>query len=762
MVEFLVRQALRFRLPFVAVILALTTVSAIYFSVNFGNSDNSLPVWFEPDDPDYVAYQDYLREFGNDRFILLGFEVPEVFSPPVLRFVQELTEELKKVPDVEKVTGITNVEYIDGTADEIRIHPFIESVPGDEASLLLLREKALGERDFVGNLISADTKILSLVAKINTGHTIEESSRLKKRIDDLVARVNREGYPFYLAGSPITDEAFDRLVIRDQQMFIISIITLVVVLLVVFFRSAVVAVVPTAVQVSVLMWVLALYYLVGYRMNVVGGMMVPILIAVCIADSVHLVLEYYHSRAGGLHRDKALIHAAKNLWRPCLYTAMTTLAGFVSFQSSSIRPINALGTLTAVGVALAFLLTIFFIPVVLSYLPEPKKKVVEHLEGGLVRRLLEAVTSLLLKRHRFVAFVFIMFAAMALIGMTKLKVETNFLEYFPPWEKVRGDLEFFNRKLSGVGSYEVVLTAQDPSWEIARDPQVLKEVDRFGLSILNNQFTREVQSHVDTIKKINQAFHEGGEEFYRVPDTREEVAQLLLLAQSGGETEIDQYKSQDDKKIHLTVRTEWGSSERMNAYLSTMRGEAENRFKPFGIQVLLTGYGPLWIRLDHDILASQISSFIIAFAVVSIMMMMFLKSWKIGLLSMVPNVLPIVYTMGIMGFAGIHLNVSTVMIAAITVGITVDDTIHYLVRFGDAIRREGDYGLAIRRANRTVGTAILFTSCILMGGFSVMCLGSFIPSIYFGAMTALTLFLAILCEIFLTPILLLWFKPFKS
>ncbi|MBI2340554.1 MAG: MMPL family transporter [Deltaproteobacteria bacterium] len=176
----------------------------------------------------------------------------------------------------------------------------------------------------------------------------------------------------------------------------------------------------------------------------------------------------------------------------------------------------------------------------------------------------------------------------------------------------------------------------------------------------------------------------------------------------------------------------------------------------------LTGYGPLWIRLDNDILVSQIYSFLIAFAVVSVLMMFFLKSFKVGLLSMIPNVLPILYTMGLMGFVGIHLNVSTVMIAAITVGITVDDTIHYLVRFGDVVRREGDYRGAIRQANRSVGTAILFTSLILMGGFSVMCLGSFIPSIYFGSMTALTLFLAILCEIFLTPILLLWFKPFKA
>ena len=759
MIESLIRQALRFRLLFVVVILALTTVSAIYFSVNFGNSDNSLPVWFEPDDPDYVAYQNYLDEFGNDRFILLGFDVPEVFSKPVLSFVQELTEELKKVPDVEKVTSITNAEYIESTADEIKIHPFVEIVPEDEASLLLLREKALREPDFAGNLISFDAKILGIVAKINTGHTIEESTRLKKRIDDLVNRVNRAGYPFYLAGSPITDEAFDRLVIRDQQVFIVSIITLVVVLLVVFFRSAVVAIVPTAVQVSVLMGVLALYYLVGYRMNVVGGMVVPILIAVCIADSVHLVLEYYRSRADGLHRDEALVHAAKSLWRPCLYTAMTTLAGFISFQSSSIRPINALGTLTAVGVVLAFLLTIFFIPVILSYLPEPKKKVVEHLEEGLIQRFLESATSLILKRNHFIAFIFIVFAAVSLIGMTKLKIETNFLEYFPSGEKVRSDLQFFNSKLSGVGSCEIMLKAKDR--EIARDPQVLKELDRFALSILEKRYTRKVQSHVDTIKKINQAFHEGGPEFYRVSDTKEEVAQLLLLAESSGETEIDQYKSQDDKKIHLTVRTEWGSSEKMNDYLAAIRMEAETRFKPFGIDVMLTGYGPLWIRLDHDILISQISSFLIAFVVVSIMMMIFLKSWKIGLLSMVPNVLPILYTMGIMGFAGIHLNVSTVMIAAVTVGITVDDTIHYLVRFGAALKKEKDYGRAIREANRSVGTAILFTSCILMGGFSVMCLGSFIPSIYFGAMTALTLFLAILCEIFMTPILLVWFKPFK-
>lgn len=761
MVEYLVRKSLQFKISFLATILALSIISAIYFFGKFGSSDNSLPVWFEKDDPYYKVYQDFLEQFGNDRFVILAFEVPEVFTSEVLNFVKSLSKKLAELNSMERVISLSEVESIDGQGDAISIAPLLQSIPDNDKELYQLKVKVLSEPDYKGHLVSEDSQVVVLIAKINTDNSVEASARLHQQIMDVVLPLNTKKYPFHISGSPITDEAFDHLVVRDQKIFLPGIILMVMTLIVLFFRNVFLTIIPTLLQVVVLFVILSLYFMMGYKMNVTAGMMVPILIAVTIADSVHVMLEYYHERALGLRRDKALVASAVKLWRPCLFTAGTTLVGFISFQSSSIPPINVLGTMTALGVAVAFILTIFFIPVVLSLLPEPKKEVVLHVHESFIQRFLKFTLHLNERYPKQVAQVFLLLFLLSVWGMKKLTIETNFMEYFPKSHVVRKDIEFFNNRLSGVVAYDMVLSSSSGDLEMAHDPKVLKAIDQLKEEALKDPHTLEVLGPVNTVKKLNQAFHEGKLQAYRIPDTREEVAQLLLLAESSGSTELDQFITKDLQHIHLSFKTNLVASEVLDEYLKKMQTRAEAVLNLVGIHVQLTGFGPLWVRLDKNILLSQITSFGIAFIVISLMMMVMLKSFKAGLISMIPNVLPIFYTMGLMGFLGIHLNVSTVMIAGITIGITVDDTIHYLTRFKEILQKEKDYLSALRFTNQSIGTAIIFTSCILIGGFSVTCLGSFVPSIYFGTMSALTLFLSIFCEVCLMPLLIIGLKPFK-
>ncbi|MDO8520222.1 MAG: efflux RND transporter permease subunit [Deltaproteobacteria bacterium] len=759
MVEWLVKKALVFRIPLLLGILVLTILATSTFFRNLGRADNALPVWFEKGDPAYAAYEDFMRTFGNDRFIVLGFEVPEVFSPDVLTFLSQITSALLAIPDVEKVTSITNVEFIEGGQNEVTIRPFVETIPQNLDELKRLKETALSRPEFVGSLVSADSKIAGIIARINTPHTMEANSLLKERVLNAVSPLNTNGYPFHLSGSPITDETFNRLILKDQRLFAPAVLLLSWLLISLFFRNFLIALVPVAIQLPVIASVLALYYSLGYKMNAVGGMLVPILVAVCIADSVHLVLEYRSLREKGVPKNEALVAAPKKLWRPCLFTAVTTLAGFISFQSSSIEPINVLGTLTAVGVLIALLLTIFFLPVVLSFFPENKPHKIPPRISPRLTEWLDIASNLTEQKPAWVAGIFILLTLISIYGVSRIKIESNFMEYFSPENPTRKDLEFFNQKLAGVGSYEMVFSSDDA---IAENPEVLKKVELFRQTASLNPITREIRSPTDPLKRLNEAFHGSDAAFYRLPDTREETAQLYLLAAGSGETEIDSYKTLDNTKIRLSLMTQWISSEKLGEYLDELKKNAEEIFSPLGVSVLLTGFGPLWVEVDRRILSSQITSFLIAFILVSILMGLFLKSARAGMISMIPNLLPILFAMGFMGFAGIPLSVSTVMIAGVTIGITVDDTIHYLARYRHYLKSGMPPAKAHRRTNGEIGRAIVFTSSILMAGFGVLLLGSMKPSVYFGGIVALTLFLAIFCEIFLTPLLLKWWKPFNE
>lgn len=765
MIEKCVRNLLRFRIPVLFFILALTGLSTSYFLNHIDKADNSLPIWFEKDDPKLASYQDFVKTFGSDRFVVLGFKVPEVFSTEVLTFIRQLTGELKKIPDVDRVLSLANAEFIEGTADEIIIHPLVDEIPQNPQQWLQLKAKAFSHKDFVHYLVSVDSTVAGIVAKISTAHKISESSRLKREIENTVGLLNRNHYPFYLSGSPIVDETFNRLVVKDQRVFSPMIFLVVILVIVIFFRSWAVALTAVLLQFIVVILVLSLYYRMGYTMNVVTGMMTPILVAVCVADVVHMILEYRQGLSEGMPPSQALTEAPKNMWRPCLFTALTTLAGFLSFQASGIEPINSLGLMTALGVILAFGLTIFFIPVLLSFFPvghnSPSPPLnVRGGRGALLNNFLAKTARLSLDKPKIILFLFVMVSALSIWGMTRLKIETNFMEYFPKSDKTRQDLEFFNQHLSGIGAYELVFSSDKPGRTIAQDPEVLKRLDRFSQAILRNPLTKKVNSHVPMVKKLNEVFHEGNRSEYKIPDSSDQIAQLLLLADSAGETELSQHKTLDNTQIRATILTQWTSSEKLKNYLKQAQKMAEKMFAPLDVDVLLTGFGPLWVEVDHRILTSQITTFLIAFLTVSLLMMFFLKSWKVGLISMIPNVLPILMTMGIMGFVKIPLSVSTLMIAGVTIGITVDDTIHYLVRLKECWKKTGDIENAILLTHQKTGKAVLFTSTILMAGFGVLCLGSFPPSVYFGSMVALTLFLSILCELLLMPVLLKYFKPF--
>lgn len=762
MVKTLVRNAIRFRIPLTALIVALTALATSPFAKNFTNSDNSLAIWFEKEDPDYLRYQRMVDIFGHDRLVLIAFELEDVFSEKSLTLIDRVTRAVEKIPDVERVYSLTNAESIEGVADEILIHPLVESIPADGSPALAeLKEKAMDDDDWTDNLVSGDGKIASIVARIRTDHTAAESNRLVREIREVLHETGGDRHPHHVSGSPVTDEAFDRFVVRDQRFFLPASVLVSVLILLLFFRNAVVALLPTLLQAVVVVWILGLYHFLGYKMNVVAGMVVPVLIAVCVADSVHVILEYQRSCRPGLSRSEILQTAVAHFFRPCLFTALTTLAGFISFRASSIPPITVLGTLTACGVLTAFVLTLFFLPAVLSWLPEPPGPVHQQPGQEFFRRLFSGISDRVEKFPRSLSLLFVVLIVVSIIGASRITIETNFNEYFPRSDPVRKALDVFNTHLAGTVAYEIMLEPVEEGREIAKDPRVLETIDQFRERILADGTTKKFLSPVSSVRKLNRAFHNNDPAFDAVPDAPEKIAQLYLLAESSGTRELADTKTVDDTRIRLSARTPLTASEKLSVYLEEVGGKARETFEPLGVTADLTGFGPLWVSLDKNILEGQISSFVIAFIVVSLMMMIVLKSVKVGLISMVPNVVPILLTLGVMGFAGIHLNVATVMIAGVTIGITVDDTIYYMIRFRDFLMEERDYRRAFRRTNEAMGTAILFTSCILMGGFGVLCLGSFVPSIYFGALVALTLFLAIFCEILLTPLLILWLKPFK-
>jgi len=731
------------------------------YSKNITLSDNSLPVWLDHDDPDYIDYQNYLKEFKNDRLMAVAFEVGDPFGNKELNFIKDLSSELEKLPQIKKVLSITNAQYIESKEDEIIIKGLFDTLPNDKRDIDEKKAIAVADKNLNGVVFNLKTNVSAIYLTLDIDSSVQSSNKFLEILKTTVNKLNTYNYSYHMVGAPVSDAAFQRLSLKDQERFLPVIYLVIFCLTFIFFRNVWVAIIPLVVQAIVVILVVALYFALGHTMNIVASIMGPVLVAVCVADSVHMMLNYYENREKGFVHLESIILAAENALVPCFFTSLTTFAGFIAFNASSIVPNKVLGVYTACGVMLAYVFTIFFIPLLLSFLSNKDSKYSLLFDENHIQRFLNQVYNIVI-RHKFaVVLVFLLGTIVSSYGISRIHIETNVVEYFPKLDPVRLDINFFEKHLAGVGTFELILKGQDPSREIAKDPRVLKLIEDFRNEAMGIEFMAKIFSYTDYIKKLNRAFHNNNEKFYIIPDTQGAIAQLLLLAESSGDGEIDDFKNMDDTKIHLSIKNFWRNSELMSVYLKKLKKMADSYFKPIGVDMTLTGFEALWVKINDSLLKSEFYSFGAACIMVILMMIVVLRNWQIGLLSMIPNLVPILFALGIMGLLGIHLNLTTVMTAGVAIGITVDDSIHYLIRFKKILSKVGDYHLAIKETNKSIGTAVIFTSTVLVFGFGVLCLSQFSPSVDFGASVALTLFLSIFCEIFLMPIILITIKPFK-
>jgi predicted RND superfamily exporter protein len=378
----------------------------------------------------------------------------------------------------------------------------------------------------------------------------------------------------------------------------------------------------------------------------------------------------------------------------------------------------------------------------------------ERAKGGrLLNAALAAVASFDIRHRRLILAVSALFFIASIVGMTRLQVDSNFLSDFSDDVPIRDTTIFVDEVMGGTNSY--IYLFDTGVADGIKDPAVLREIERLQAEADEQRFiVKKTYSIVDLLKDINQSFHDGDPAYYALPESRDLVAQYLLLYEMSGGGEIEEYVSSDYARASLDVRCKWTASSataemagNLSRYLDAHPLEASS--------ATVTGIGALWVELIDYITQSQIRGFLLAFLAIAVMMCLLFRSVRIGMLSMVPNLAPVFLTLGSMGWMGIPLDYVRLLIAPVAIGIAVDDTIHYLVRFrlelaGGPVNKV----VAMERTIHSVGRAIVITSVVLAAGFAVSMLASFNPPRYFGTLSVVTILTALAADLTLLPVLL--------
>ena len=748
--------------------------------------DNSFEAYFDTADEAYSAYNRYRDDFGSDEVAYILYEAPDRVHGPfdidVMRRIAALTEALEEeVPFVKEVTSLTNVEYVEGVPGGLEIHDLLEEFPESQEALLAIREKVLAKPLYVGGLVSADARQAVILVEMDRSSVDPiEAIRLDPEggdgLDNLYPQVSfhaiqaildRPEYAaivFHHVGDVPLNAIYNELIAGEfETLFAIS-FAVIGLLLFGFFRSAIGVIGPLVVVGSSVLVSLAWVGLLGWRLDLMIIMLPTLLIAVGVADSVHVISEFraYHAELGD--RREAARRTLYLVGPPCLLTSLTAATGFASMSVASIKSISHFAIYSAIGILAAFLLTVTLLFVILSFgrgRVEKRATEVELLRakgGRIFQGALAAVARFDVRRRRAILAVFGLLFVLSAAGIAQLRVDSNFLNEFSPDEPIRRATEYVDETMGGAYSFVYLFDSGAP--EGIKDPAVLRELERLQTEAdTRGEIVRKTYSVVDLLEDINRSFHEEDRAYQVLPETRDLIAQYLLLYEISGGEEIGDYVSTDMARASLELRVRTVATSRLAEMAEGLEDYlSENPIQ--GASVSVTGVGALWLKLQEYITRSQILGFGLAFTVIGVLLCVVFQSVKTGLIAMVPNLSPVVLTLGLMGWLDVPLDYVRLLIASVAIGISVDDTIHHVTRFRGEFRRSGSYDQALRVSMANVGRALVITSVVLVTGFLVFRLSQLESTVIFGSLLATTITVALAADFLLMPALILTLEPF--
>lgn len=740
---------LRFFLFGLVILLTIFFYSLIKIKI-----DNSLKAWFSLTDPDHRAYEEYRNTFEGGRFLIVVLRAENLFSIDILNYIKQKTEEFKDLSGVKGVHSLSNANKIIGTQDGIKINPLLAELETDD--LPQIKKNALEDELFSDYLISSDGEITAIVINFED-MPARETDAAVCQVESLAYKGKPENLAIFFSGDMKMMAEFNRFTKQNQTIFPVLIIFIICIAIIILFRSlAKIFIILLVIGINIC-WTLGFYSILGYTFNVVTGMLIPLLIILSIADSIH-IMEYFDEAKRENNKKEAFINTIKFITVPCFLTSITTAFGLISLSATSIVGVKRFGIGSAAGIMFAFVVTIIVIPLLLTLFPFKQKTQGSYsFESFLIW-----LAKFIEKRYKYILIMVIIGFIVFGWGITKVKVKTNQLEWFPKNGEVYKSAMLVDKNLSGTGNMEIIVKGKESTLE---EPEILKRIDKLSAEIKKLPHVKKVISLADYVKRINKALAEDAPSANKIPEFKSLIAQELFLftLSDDGREELQKIVTPDYSQCRIAVKTEFMPSKESVILGNLLKKMAKQAFLGTGVKVTVTGTLHMYNLLSEYILESQISSFSLAFLLVFGVLFVAFWSVKYGALSIIPDLLPVVFIIGLMGWVGIPLNTATVMIASVVLGITVDDTIHFISRFRKELKANRlSFQEAFRETIIAVGGANTFTSLINIAGFLILLISGFQPTREFGMLIAVTLFFALICDVFVLPSCLMAIRRFLT
>lgn len=731
--------------------------------------DPSTEGFFYETDQSLIDYNAFKDQFGRDEVIILMIQSEHIFSLSFLENLKALHDELEEnVPLIRDIDSLINARSTRGDTGELIVEDLMEDFPESEVEINNLKDYVLSHPLYENLIISEDGTYTAIVIKTEAYSQLEtesdellpisnqENSEIIAAVQEISQKYQQDDFSIYISGSPVVTDYLKRAMQTDMKRFTGIAIFIIATFLFILFRRFSGVILPLMTVVFSVLSTLGMMSFFNISVKIPTMILPSFLMAIAIGASVHLIAMFFKHYKGS-NKKEAIIWAFSHSGLPIMMTSLTTAAGLASFSTATVAPIADLGIFSSLGVLFALVYTMTLIPVFLSIFPiKPLLQQRDKRTNWIDYLLLKC--GHLAYRHswKVIISIFAVFV-FAMAGIFQLTVAHDVIKWFPENSIIRQNTNRIDKHLKGSVSMEVVLTTRTENG--LYDPKLLENIEK--ITDRAEQYTDQQGTHLvgktislaDMLKEIHKALNANDENFYKIPDNKDLIAQEFLLFENSGSDDLENQVDSLFSKTRITMKLPWKDATTFVNLIKDIRQYTADIIGPT-VTVTITGLAILLMETMYAMINSTIISYAIAGVVITVLMILLLGNLKIGLVSMIPNLLPIIITIGFMGLGGINLDMFTLLIGSIAIGLAVDDTIHFFHNFRRYYELTGSTQEAINETLLTAGRAMLVTTLVLASGFWIFMAATLNNLFLFGALTGITLVTAFLADVLLAPALL--------
>lgn len=746
-----------FKWPISFALILITAITGL--AITRLQIDPSMETLFIKSSPEYIYYRQYAEKYGSDQMIAVAMSTQDLFTIENLTQLKKITEAISKMEQVERVLSLSNVMDIRPKLVGVKIVPALEGVFEGNRNLKELRAESLKNELYLNNLISKDGMIATLLIYMKpAGKDVQKTGLFIENLRTYLDSEKRAGVDFYVAGSPVEQYDFINLIRRDQMVFVPLIALLLILTTFFIYGSFACMILSMSIVFMTLVWTMGTIALLGEQLNLMTSLLAPVIMIIAVVNSIYLINVFFEVRHHHTGLKAAVTTTMQQLGIPCFLTHFTAIIGFISLALSEIPAIKSFGIFAALGTFYSYLVELILTPILFQILPyryvghpsEKPQDLMNNILVGFIEKLDVQWKWLII----LLTAVCIYFSVQ---GLSKIEVDTNIVKQMKPDLPLAVSTRFIDERLTGVYSLGFVLRRKDG--KTFRDYEALSKIDNFKSYLESLPGISKVNSITTVIKKIHEARKDNNHEFYKIPSNPDDLKRYFKGILGSDDPGAEEFISKDMKEIRLEARMRaLGTREGAAVEESARKYLKDELEKDFEYE--LTGNIVLLGKIAKGLVQEQVRSFGFALISILILMIIIFRSIRLGLLAAIPNLIPILAVYGLMGYSKIELSTPTAMISSIVLGLVVDASIQFLYRFRMEFEHRHHYLQALHHTCRNMGQSMFVSTMILVIGFSSSVFASFRPTVHFGTLTALTIFLAFICTVVVLPVCILIVKPF--